>query len=364
LAQYAAIAGADTVLAEVASPTWTWAAPVFAALIVLAYALGPLVPLFRAILDGRRLPERVINQLRRYPQAMQDRARDQMNKAGDYLKDTNVLTLFARSQLSADRARGVTAATADQPALIVAAQTEVDRFLAELNGEPPIASMQAAVDAVGAALRVNSAVLVPILDALITGVLNGLDRVRNNAVALNERRLEIYNKLPPDVQPTEIGNARILSERYSWNAYGVKFEFIWPRVQMVIPENDPSAQRIEAARSLADFAVLTLVLSVLLMAIWLPLLALRGKSTVPFLALGIGGPLFVRFIYQLVVESQISLGEVARGVIDKFRFDVLKLLHIKPPATLSAEREIWAALSAVASGEVQTADIVWDQSPP
>jgi hypothetical protein len=38
---------------------------------------------------------------------------------------------------------------------------------------------------------------------------------------------------------------------------------------------------------------------------------------------------------------------------------LLKMLHIKPPATLSAEREVWSTLSAMARGDAQNADFVW-----
>jgi hypothetical protein len=55
------------------------------------------------------------------------------------------------------------------------------------------------------------------------------------------------------------------------------------------------------------------------------------------------------------------LGELAQVVVDRYRFDVLKMLHIKPPATLSAEREIWRALADVAQGKAEEgADIVWN----
>jgi hypothetical protein len=64
-----------------------------------------------------------------------------------------------------------------------------------------------------------------------------------------------------------------------------------------------------------------------------------------------------------VVASQIGLGEVAQGIVDRFRFEVLKMLHIKPPATLAAEREIWSTMAAIARGERASADMVWTAPP-
>jgi hypothetical protein len=95
------------------------------------------------------------------------------------------------------------------------------------------------------------------------------------------------------------------------------------------------------------------------LVVWLPLLAFTQREPWSFLALGIGGPFLIRFFYQLVVASQIGLGEVAEGIMDRFRFEVLKMLHIKPPATLAAEREIWSAMAAIARGEGASADMVW-----
>ena len=116
-------------------------------------------------------------------------------------------------------------------------------------------------------------------------------------------------------------------------------------------------------RALADFSVLSLMLAAATFCVWLPLLALTQTEPWTFLGLGIGGPLLVRFFYQLMVASQISLGEVAQGVVDRFRFDVLKMLHIKAPATLEAEREIWSTVAAIARGERPSTDMIWNAPP-
>ena len=220
-------------------------------------------------------------------------------------------------------------------------------------------TLRAAVDAVVNALKENDATQVEDLADIDSRMRDAIGAMRNNAQARNQRLLERLNAMPQDMRPTDIGNARYRSERYSQNVYNANFEFLWSRVQTVIPENDPAAKRIEAARSLLDFAVLSLVLGVALLTIWLPLLALEGNALVPFLLLGTLGPVVVRLIYQLVIEAQISLGEVAQGAVDRFRFDALKMLHIKPPATLSAEREIWSTLSDIAHGDAPNSDMVW-----
>lgn len=42
---------------EVVTEKWIWLIPAVLGLIVTAYVLGPMVRLFRAMLDGRRLPD-------------------------------------------------------------------------------------------------------------------------------------------------------------------------------------------------------------------------------------------------------------------------------------------------------------------
>jgi hypothetical protein len=361
LAHFAFGTWADDVIKDVVTDKWAWGTPIIVVLIVAAYAMAPLVPLCRAVLDGRRLPDALFELLRQYPLAEQRRAFAELADSGSLVAQIQQLRGMAENRFPIDRTTGVVLATVSNRAAIRSAMSAVRRQEMILNrGQlPEIEDLRAAVDAVANALRRNDATQDPDLGDLDAQILDAVGTALDNARTQYERQLERYKKLPRDVQPTAIGNARNQSELYSQSVYNVEFAFLWPRVQMVIPENDPIAKRIDAARSLVDFAVLSLVLAVALLAIWLPILAMQGASPWPFLILGAGGPVLVRFFYQLVVESQISLGEIAQGVVDRFRFDLLKMLHIKPPATLSAERELWSTLSAVVRGDAQNADFVW-----
>src|ERR1700722_7149730 len=74
LAPFAFEAWADDIVKDVVSDKWAWGTPMIVVLIVAAYALAPLVPLCRALLDGRRLPDSLFELLRRYPLAEQRRA--------------------------------------------------------------------------------------------------------------------------------------------------------------------------------------------------------------------------------------------------------------------------------------------------
>jgi hypothetical protein len=117
-----------------------------------------------------------------------------------------------------------------------------------------------------------------------------------------------------------MGNVRQYLENYANDVYHADFDFLWPRVQAVIGETDVTAKRIEAARSLADFAVLSVLLTVVTMLVWLPVLALLDTTPWRFLAVGIPGPVVGLLFFHLVVESQVGLGELAQIAIDRFRF--------------------------------------------
>lgn len=362
----------------VGADKWVWAAPVAVALIVFAYAVSPLVPLCRAILDGRRLPAFLADRLRAEPLARQrtlDRALEAANK---FLADIDAIAAGAATRFGQASTRGAAITGPGEPAMLAVANQRLDELRDVLTTRmPSYAELGNVINAVARALETNKTSTTPGLAALplaTLAVLNG--RTERNTVAARARyeikRLDDRRKaMPREVQPTMIGNARDLSEQYSQRVYQVDFGFLWPRVQLVLKEEDAVSKRIDAARALVDFAVLSLVLSTALLLVWLPLLAARADSPWAFLLLGAIGPIFVRFFYQLVVESQISLGELVQVVVDKYRFDVLTMLHIKPPATLSAEREIWRTLSAVARGEpppdadgsLPYAELVWNAPP-
>jgi len=165
-----------------------------------------------------------------------------------------------------------------------------------------------------------------------------------------------------DPQATRIGDARVVAERYSEDVYQAEFEYLWPRLQLMVPANDPVAERIGAARAQVEFAVLSLLLMLSVPVVWLPLLALTTRT--PWLLLGIGAaaPMFAGFFYQLVFVSQVALGEVVKVAIDRYRLDVIKMLHQPRPATLSGERELWRQLGAAGRRGI-VSDLIY-QYPP
>ena len=358
LAWLAGFDWAAQAIGQVVQKDWVWAVPLTAALIVLAYALAPLVDVCRAVLDGRRLPTLVFEWLRGEAYARKNASLARLAETDKYLARTQRLRGLVGLRLPYLGGAGLVALRGR--ALVWLAWLAVRLLEARVaSGNRP---NRLTLWIVGWAVTLALFTSVPaIFGGLEARVRDALDQADDNARDRRRRLQERYNKLPREPQPTRAGEGRYLSELYSQNVYDVEFAFLWPRVQMVIKEDDPSTKRVDAARALADFSVLSLMLAAATLVVWLPLLAFTQREPWSFLALGIGGPFLVRFFYQLVVASQIGLGEVAQGIVDRFRFEVFKMLHIKPPATLAAEREIWSTMAAIARGERVPADMVWTE---
>jgi hypothetical protein len=305
----------------------------------------------------------------RRPERERRGAEENLNAARDLAASLVELQQSASLDLQEARATGLALGTTQAPSAIQQAEKATAALANRLNAgglrsRDPAA---AAARAVAEALRANSSVAGGAANAALASrvaavhrqIIELLRRAIEQSDRLRQHQQERVRGHPADVQPTQVGNARVRSERYCREMYGVDFNYIWPRLQLIIAENDAAARRIEAAKALIDFAVLSLVLTTALVVVWLPLLALRGRSPWLFLIMGSFGPLLIGFFYRLVVQTQISFGEVIQGVVDRFRFDLLKILHIKPPATLADERAIWRWLEEAANGEPVNSDLVW-----
>jgi hypothetical protein len=143
-----------------------------------------------------------------------------------------------------------------------------------------------------------------------------------------------------------VGDARRLAERYSEDTYRVDFDYVWTRIQMLLPNDDSGfPQRLSDAQSQVSFSVLALMLALTVPLAWLPILFVTANTPWLFLTIGILSPLVLLFFYYLVVQSQSVFGEVVRVAIDKYRLQVLTEIMRQPlPATLAAERILWKGL--------------------
>jgi hypothetical protein len=211
-------------LKQFVGANWEWTAPVVVALVVYAYAIAPLVPLCRAFLDGRLLPDWLLEQLRRQPVMVKQRALEAVQAS---LRDLTA-TSMADAALTRARANGIATGVAAHPELLEPATAAVRRLEASIaRGKAPrIRAMQGVVDTVAAALDANGATMLPGLEELDSRMRDIVSAVRNEVATQYDRRTELYNSMPPVMRPTAVGNARFRSELYSQNAYSAGFDFI------------------------------------------------------------------------------------------------------------------------------------------
>jgi hypothetical protein len=358
---------AKELLDKIVAEKWEWLIPSVLGLIVAAYVLGPMVRLFRAVFDGQRLPDWLFTFLLPSHVVHRDRA-DSALRAANLWQDL-ISEWQRRAQTNLAVAKGTlprpVAGAGNLASLFTDAYRRVNRLQRRVRAgrsinEPEVRRVETAL--VSARLAILPTID-PFVDGLEQRFFQALAYLAVMAGSHKARRMDRMRRLPPQVQATSSGNVRQHLENYANNFYHADFDFLWPRVQAVIGETDAMVKRIDAARSLADFAVLSLLLTIVTMLVWLPVLSLMDTTPWRLLAVGILGPVVGWVFLHLVVESQISLGELAQIAIDRFRFEVLKTLHIKAPLTLSAERQIWKVLSEAARGEEVDADVAWTPPP-
>ena len=323
---------------------------VLACLVIGAYALMPLLPWIRGLLDGSLLPQSLHDGLRAGHAARAREARAAIEAA--YV--SHHLFIGRRSDLASALVKARAAGAArpspapDADDLLTQARTslgELERSL-RLGTPVPDAQVEVASALLEAALAAANAddPHQTALDGCHRAILRLLDdleaeaKIRADALA-DRSGSEIVLQQP---QATAMADARNYTLRYSLDTYNVPFEFLWPRIQLVFGTDKAIPDELAAARGQCDFAILTLVLIASVVVLWLPLLAWFDPSPWLLIAVGTIGPFAIWFCLGLAYQSELAQGELIRSVIDRYRFDVLKtVLRLPMPATLEEERQQW-----------------------
>jgi len=338
---------------------------------VVAYVLSALVDLFRSFLEGRFLGPRLRENLMTAVRAdFSQKWRD----SGSAQRDWDDLMKFRDAQvqqLDDSIAAGNAAGGAGNPGAVDTAETD----LRNAQGKVPGAGdhriqLETALLSVNAALQANrtaSTAAAPLtaaqlaiserLDQLNRDIRNEIDRL----VAAGKRRFDAAwasvhgNYVPDDLRPTRLGNIRAVIESYSEKSYGVRFDYIWPRLQLFVLKDDKFSATVEYAKAQLDFSLLMLCLATVTVVLWLPALTIWGTSMWTVIALGALGPATVYFFYLLVQESQIVFSAIVQSSIDMYRMDVLARLRQYLPMGLSYERRLWDDLQKVpdAAGSIE-----------
>ena len=147
-----------------------------------------------------------------------------------------------------------------------------------------------------------------------------------------------------NVRATALENSRLAMEQYTKITYNVSFDFLWPRLRMVVPNNKTIADAVEVATATLDFAILMTALSALTTLGWMLVMPFVGNSLPLYLAVAVLGPALVWFFYRLANASQQGIGVVATMAIDGLRFDLLTALHLPLPTSASDEQKAWPNL--------------------
>jgi hypothetical protein len=337
---------------------------VLALLIVVAYAVAPLIPVMRGILDGSLLPGWLHDALRREHVIKVRSLRETVGKSVLLYGNYDLLCSLQPGALKAARQAGDGTGKPLEGELLAGALQDIAKMRASsrVGRVPPIDVARAACSALDKALRAGSAALTPDLDQahrqLLKLLLDAKADACHDAVTLKERVGRALSLDNP--QATRMADARLLTEQYSLQAYGVKFDYLWPRIQLVMPEQGALVDRIAAAKSQLDFALLSLVLLLTLAAIWIPLLAWLDPRPWYFLGLVTLLPAAAGFLYELAVQTQLSVGDSFEAITDRYRFDVLKtVLSVALPATLGAERALWKELQNATQDGLLTTDFTY-----
>lgn len=333
---------------------------IFVVLLVVAYMLMPLQPLLRDFLDGRLLPDWLHYAMRKARMADIEEARKSLRTARSAYKAMRDLLVGEKmDDLREAREKGmkvpVQLAAAGKAAIDDASKACSDLEVHVRDGVLAPSDARRAYEALKNALAQHpahaSGAAAPLAaDArrlhethqrFLALVATARLEARHRVDTLTTRYL---TSMPLDVpQATRFGDVRRICERHSDEVYGVDFSYLWPRLQVVMPEKDGLSERLAGAKAQVDFALLCTFLATSL-AVWPFILAFSGRLPVLFLALAAAVPLAAAFFYEMAVQSQFAYGEVVRTAIDRYRLDVLKQLRQPLPATLFAERELWKRL--------------------
>lgn len=153
-----------------------------------------------------------------------------------------------------------------------------------------------------------------------------------------------------DPRPTRFGNLAAALEHYPLAVYGAGYDYLWPRIQLVVDKEDPKSTLLTEPRIQLDYALVALLLAMLSCLAWLGILIATDTNWLRFLLVGLGTYFGFHLFYRVALEAQRNVTESVKSIFDRYRWDLLKELHVAPPADSEAERKLWPRLQSVSAG--------------
>lgn len=169
-----------------------------------------------------------------------------------------------------------------------------------------------------------------------------------------QRYTERETRFPrDDIAPTAMGNLAEAVRSYAMSRYNLSLDFFWSRLQTIAQTNPGFIRTVANAKTRLDAIILLLYLTAAFVAFWTVALFFVAPSPAVFLAVGILGPGLVYLLHRFALQGQWIFGEAQRTVIDLYRLDLLRALHLPVPATTDEEKTLWGDLRNFAAyGEI------------
>lgn len=334
------------------------------ALAIVAFVFAPLIPLIRQILEGRIILPRSLRDkwIRDFTAQWQELETHLKTASADYaffdLAVRDAAVRFEIRTKPGDRTNlDPTALNAAKDAF-AALKADLAAREQETVSRERLPAQDKVLDAIKRLesglgqypMQADPTNPVPGIAKELDAMQGALTRILHNAKTFAYRLLQAAesnsrtNFAPHDIRATRIGNSRAAMERYPAVAYDVDYEFLWPRLRLVLSKEKTVADAVETATAHLDFSVLMTALLAITTMIWIPVLSFAGNSLLMFSLIGLLLPALTLFFYQLVHETQKAFGSVMEMAIDALRLDLLKALRQPLPISLGAEQKTWKDL--------------------
>jgi hypothetical protein len=160
-------------------------------------------------------------------------------------------------------------------------------------------------------------------------------------LSLLQERLQRFPRIDGQTAPTRLGNALRAFETYAVDRYRLDSQMFWNELVAVVP--DSLRRELDLARSSVDFFVAATYLSVAVGVVTgaAGLLARPGPD-LGLLAVGLIALLLSRVWYSSAVTSTSYWDSTVRALVNLGRVPLAASLGLRLPASIDAERKMWA----------------------